>query len=341
MIASLHLEDGRALTAGNHCQQDREVSSRMEDMGDGSQLQNEQPRENSPSLVTQDNNVLIADQINDIGGVQHGIKQELLEAAVQEPTPDLEAIIREKNEEISQLKSEVDRAWERNTGLWSKYINLVKQQDDAEQEVEDLKNRMSTLQEDNTNLSQFQLSYQRLRDQTKNLRVHYSESEQEVQSLEAKARTLRKDLEACKDDLFRLQPAAQTPDTEIISDFESLAQHIHNWIEVEINDYEKLCPKAVSKDFFSSGGNEHVTMILRRLPDVGEYLVRYEIYRFLQEIMLGSDTYLLGLPDDIMDTIKRLEDGMAKLKPSRGMKHDWYSTNRNCPVLTRYRYLNN
>ena len=116
-----------------------------------------------------------------------------------------------------------------------------------------------------------------------------------------------------------MQPVTPISDTEIVGDFDSLSQHIHNWVEVELSEFEETHPKTEIEDFFSNGGNSDAARLLKEHSSFGEYLVRYEIYRILQEQMLGDEIYLLGLKEEYKDTLEIAEKSMLQLKPHRGV----------------------
>ena len=123
----------------------------------------------------------------------------------------------------------------------------------------------------------------------------------------------------CKDDLFRLQPMSQLPDTEIVKDFESMCQDIISWIDVEISAFEKSHPSAESSDIFSVGQSFEATYLLNRFPTFGEYLVRYVIHQCLRTLMFSRSVYLLGLPKETKEYLQAAEERMANLEPPRGI----------------------
>lgn len=128
----------------------------------------------------------------------------------------------------------------------------------------------------------------------------------------------RQEMQACKDDLFNLQPSHQVPDTNIVQDFDSVCGKIIEWVEDEISIFEKANPQTPTEHFFSHAGNNNAETLLLEYPESGEYLVRYEIHNFLQQEMFGRPIYLLGLPAGITEVLRKAEQIMATMDPPRG-----------------------
>lgn len=167
---------------------------------------------------------------------------------------------------------------------------------------------------------------QKLRHNNQNLIVEnnrYRADNQRLTMLEAKTEArlhiLSKELSACKDDLFQLQPMNQPSDTSIKNQYEAVCQEILDWIEEEITVFETL-GKETSTQMFSGGGNPQAAYMLYSHPEIGEYLIRYEIHRYLQREMFHKDIYLLGLPQDIVRLLQMIERSLVNMKPSKRNK---------------------
>ena len=143
-------------------------------------------------------------------------------------------------------------------------------------------------------------------------------AQQEAERLRSELNVTREQLQVCKDDLFRLQPMSQLPDTEIVKEFETICQDIVSWIDVEISAFEKSHPDAESSQIFSSGPFTEATNLLERFPTFGEYLVRYEVQYCLHKTIFSGSVYLLGLPEEIKQYLQAAEERMANLEPPRG-----------------------
>lgn len=163
--------------------------------------------------------------------------------------------------------------------------------------------------------------YSALKAENKHLADQKTDAEADSQSLRTRVMTLQQELAACKDDLFRVQPSVPIPDTEIQSDYESISQQIVNWIDEEIRNFEKAHPETPTDTFYSSGDHSGIARLLKRYPDAGEYLVRQRIHKYLQDRILHSNIYLLGLPVDIGEALQAAERSMAGSNPPKGRRH--------------------
>lgn len=144
------------------------------------------------------------------------------------------------------------------------------------------------------------------------------QNERDLQDVRTKLANTQEELTLCKDDLFRLQPAAQVPDTDILKDFDQLCENIVSWIDDELLSFENASPNAQTNQIFSDGGSIHAAHLLHEYPNIGEYLVRHEVHHRLQNSILDPDTYLLGLNDGTVTVLKEVERSMLHSTPPRG-----------------------
>ena len=185
-----------------------------------------------------------------------------------------------------------------------------------EKQLQELHNDHHKLLEHHVGLME---SFNHQQVETDQLMKRRVETERDLHTAHVKIETLRQELSSCKDDLFRLQPKVPTPDNVILKDFETLSEQIVCWVDDELVKYERLHPMAGSKDFFSPGGNRDAASFLKKFPDAGEYLVRFHIHRFLHNVIFGKKVYLFGLSEEQTKTIQDAEEGMANLRPPRGV----------------------
>ena len=129
----------------------------------------------------------------------------------------------------------------------------------------------------------------------------------------------REELSRCTDNLFSLQTVTQTPDSIISKLFESLSQHIVQWIDVEVAAFEKANAEDDLDHIWLVGGDNKAVTFLRLHPHAGEHLARYLIHRFLQNNIFGKKTYFFGLPDETAQLLQKAELNMAELDPPRDM----------------------
>ena len=143
-------------------------------------------------------------------------------------------------------------------------------------------------------------------------------AEQQVEQLRSELESTQRHLQLCKDDLFRLQPMAQMPDTEVVKEFESVCQDVISWIDVEISAFEKTYPNAEQGQIFSGGAIPEAVYLLEQFPTFGEYWVRFLIHRCLHDNVFSRAVYLLGLPKGTKQYLQAAEESMASLEPPRG-----------------------
>lgn len=153
----------------------------------------------------------------------------------------------------------------------------------------------------------------------KNLTSTISAVECKLRNVNASWTKTQLELSKCRDELFRVQPAAQVSDAEIVEGFESLCQRITNWIDEVISTYEDSHPGAGLERIFSAGHSESASRLLQVFPEAGEHLVRYQIHRHLRRYMLGKDVYMLGLSEEIKRALQIAEEGMEYLEPAKGI----------------------
>ena len=148
--------------------------------------------------------------------------------------------------------------------------------------------------------------------------AHTQNNDNELQDLREKLAASQQELSACKDDLFRLQPIAQIPDSDISKDFDFVCQQIVNWIDGELLGFEHANPHLSQKEFFSVDGDIRIARHLQKNTELGEYLSRYRIHCYLEAQLWGPSCSLLGLTRGDQELLQRTERSMAKLDPPRG-----------------------
>ncbi|MCJ1373867.1 hypothetical protein MMC20_005097 [Loxospora ochrophaea] len=137
-------------------------------------------------------------------------------------------------------------------------------------------------------------------------------------NLQRKNIGLQRELQICRDDLFRLQPAIQKPDSEITNQFETLCQKISSWIDQEIIMLEDNSV-GQEKELFSVTDNDEIASLLEEFPRSGEFWITAVIHQKIQRAFFRSNIYLFGLPGNLRQLLQNLEQNMVLLEPSRGM----------------------
>lgn len=161
------------------------------------------------------------------------------------------------------------------------------------------------------------------------LTPNFTTAMRELSSLREEKTTLRgqkvileKELQACKDDLFRMQPVSQVTDSTIAQRLEYLNVQICDWIASEVSrsmdEWQRKHPGRQPK-LFHHGGDTAAKAFLTQYPEMGgEYLVRSVLHRFLQQNLFNDGTALFGLDTNAASLLEAIEQGMSKLQPQRG-----------------------
>ena len=144
----------------------------------------------------------------------------------------------------------------------------------------------------------------------------------ELQKVRKKLAVSQAELTACKDEVFRLQPIAQIPDSRVAKEFETLCQQIVNWIEAEVVLFEKARPETGPEHIFSIGEHKEAAQFMEQHPRSGEHLATYMIHRWLQEHIFGQKLSCLGLPVEAVQLLETAEQSMERLDPPRGDSGD-------------------
>lgn len=144
----------------------------------------------------------------------------------------------------------------------------------------------------------------------------------ELQEARRKLAASQDDLTACKDELFRLQPIAQTPDSRVATEVENLCHQIVNWIGAEVATYEKAHPANGPEYIFSIGEDKEAAQFMNQYPRDGEHLAAYMIHRWLQDHLFEHKLSCLGLSTEAIQLLERAEQSMARLDPPRGDSDD-------------------
>ena len=243
---------------------------------------------------------------------EHELSQRLQEKEVE--IVDLRACYKEEiSQKNQEIKSLLDDRVALRRAVGKKERDLIElsnvfqgELDESHQMIEQMRGRHNTL-----------LSFHR---------SSQEDSKLLQRNADARARALREsltaaeeELETCRDDLFRTQPVCQVSDASIIDAFESLGEQLVNWIDDQASTFEYANPDADIGYLFSSGKELKAAKFLRRCPS-GEYLCRHIVNRYLLEHTFGPNTHVFGLPAEYRHTLATIEQGMAALKPPRGMR---------------------
>ena len=181
-----------------------------------------------------------------------------------------------------------------------------------------LQNSQARCSAQETKISTYQEHFQAL--QTKTV---------DIEAIERALLETRQELQACKDDLSRLQPAVQVPDSVVLQDFDTVCRKVVAWVDEEIDTWESAHPETESGHLFSVGDNRCAAEYMSKYPDAGEYLAHYFINRILKQKLWGPHVRLLGLSDEAHCFVQHIEKAMTngkhpKSRPSPYHIRRWY-----------------
>lgn len=160
--------------------------------------------------------------------------------------------------------------------------------------------------------------------ENKHLREKNLEAEQNMEQFRLHANVLQHELQACKDDLFRLQPMVQVTDSQIVNQFDHVCEEVSSWVDEEISSYERRAGALETGTcLVLDCGNPEIKTMLQKHPQASEYLLGSVIHQHLQRRVLGKHVYLFGLSQEEIAFLRTTEKRMAQLDPPRGKLKDF------------------
>ncbi|KAL8840763.1 MAG: hypothetical protein Q9170_001201 [Blastenia crenularia] len=145
----------------------------------------------------------------------------------------------------------------------------------------------------------------------------------ELRSMHLDTASLKQELQACKDDLFKMQPKNRVPDSDVARSYDDLQEHVCSWIAYEISRFENKHRKTTQDplpNLFHHGNTSIADKFLKAYPSSGgEYLVRSIIAHNLHEIVFSERIVLVGLDDAEAALLQRIERSMGRMDPPRDL----------------------
>ena len=184
------------------------------------------------------------------------------------------------------------------------------------------KNQFSHAQDDSQKVKQAQKELASVRGALEASQDDLRRTHKELQKACKNLAASQDELTACKDELFRLQPIAQTPDSKVAKEFENLCSQIVNWIEAEVVIFEKAHPGNGPEYIFLIGEDRKAAQFMNQHPRSGEHLATHMIHYWLQVHIFRQKVSCLGLPAEATQLLERAEHSMARLVPPRGDSDD-------------------
>ena len=237
--------------------------------------------------------------------------------------------LQEKNEEIRDIRASYeDRLLRKEHQIQDELHSRTAMQETLKKTNEDRLELSSRFQRSLDNkdweMEQLQDSNEKLleahRSQERNSSIIQRDADAETMDLRERLVIATQELDLCRDDLFRVQPACRISDRDIIEAFETLSEQIINWIDNEISAYERANPGTHSEYPFSDSKDSEVALFLCTYPSAGEYLCRYMVNHILLGSIFGSNMRHLGLSATQFSVLEGIEHGMAALKPPKGTR---------------------
>ncbi|CAF9943274.1 MAG: hypothetical protein ALECFALPRED_010977 [Alectoria fallacina] len=178
------------------------------------------------------------------------------------------------------------------------------------------------LDEKDKEIEEIQVNFNRLlhahESQQRNSNITQRNADAEAEELREKLTTAERELDLCRDDLFRTQPVCRNSDWDIIGAFESLSEQLINWIDNETSAFEEANPDSHVGCFLSNNRDPDVERFLQMYPLAGEYLCRHIVNRYLLENVFGPNIYFWGIPTEYTHMRLSIEHGMEAPKSPRG-----------------------
>ncbi|KAL8991685.1 MAG: hypothetical protein Q9169_007749 [Polycauliona sp. 2 TL-2023] len=173
-------------------------------------------------------------------------------------------------------------------------------------------------------LEKTKLHMDQLTFQTREANEEKATYEQRLQTLQKQNARLNEDLTECRDDILRLQPPSQIPDSKIAEEYSSLYQQIASWVDDEADDTQsmetRLADLTTDKDapeMLKAYLDPDLIRLTKKYSDAEPLVLRYIIQLHLHRIILADDIYLFGLDEHNITMLRSIEHAMEALEPKR------------------------
>ncbi|KAL8845524.1 MAG: hypothetical protein Q9176_000160 [Flavoplaca citrina] len=200
--------------------------------------------------------------------------------------------------------------------------------EDLNNELQLKKTELSQLASDHDHV--LRTNHTMLKD-NQDLAARISQLENDLGATQQQNNSIKHELQACKDDLFRMQPSTEIPDSVVAKAYDELHVHISSWLEGEISSFETNYRKrhqGAPPDLFDHRNQPSVVQIMTDYPTAGgEYIVRCFIQILLHKEIFADNILLLGLDERETTLLQRVEQSMRNAKPPRepGSIQSWRS----------------
>ncbi|KAL8766889.1 MAG: hypothetical protein Q9209_006437 [Squamulea sp. 1 TL-2023] len=173
-------------------------------------------------------------------------------------------------------------------------------------------------------LEKTKLHMDQLTFQTREANEEKAAYEAKLQNLQKQNARLNEDLTECRDDILRLQPPSQIPDSKIAEEYSGLHQQIASWVDDEADDsqtmearLEELANDKEAPDLLKAYLDPELIRLARKYSEAEPLILRYIIQLHLHRVILADDTYLFGLDEHNITLLRSIEHAMEALEPKR------------------------
>lgn len=174
-------------------------------------------------------------------------------------------------------------------------------------------------------LEKTKLHMDQLTFQTREANEEKATYESRLQTLQKQNARLNEDLTECRDDILRLQPPSQIPDSKIAEEYANLHQQIASWVDDEAEDSQametQLANLLADKDapeLLKSILDNDIIKATRKYPEAEPLILRYVIQMHIHRTILADDIYLFGLDEHNETILRSIAHAMEDLEPKRG-----------------------
>lgn len=207
-------------------------------------------------------------------------------------------------------------------GLTQNNIADSAEVEDLDFELQPQKKEFAQLESDHDQLVR---THQATIEENQNLKARTFQFNKRLEATRQQNTSINLELQACKDDLFRLQPRSEIPDSALAQAYEELHVHISRWLEDEICHFETKYRErhhGPLPNLFNHQDRTAVKQLLSEYPTLGgEFFVRCLIQFKLHQEIFSDDILLLGLDEQETALLRLIERSMDE-KTLRGKVSD-------------------
>lgn len=174
-------------------------------------------------------------------------------------------------------------------------------------------------------LEKTKLHMDQLTFQTREANEEKTTYESKLQNLQKQNSRLNEDLTECRDDILRLQPPSQIPDSKIADEYNNVYHQIASWVDDEAEESSametQLANLLADKDapgLLKSILDNDLIHATKRYPDAEPLILRYIIQMHIHRCILADTIYLFGLDEHNEIILRSIARAMEDLEPKRG-----------------------